>query len=182
MDETRYSIGELAQRAGITRRTVRFYVQRGLIPLPLGRGRGEHYTDGHLTAVLRVKSLQEQGASLEEIRRHAAGEPGTAGEAAGPVESVREATKKRKGAPEDETVVAGPPKPTAWWDTRALDEFHLRSRQFPLCPGQVWVRQVVMPGLELHAQGAEHALTERQLAALAQFINQLRDQGGNDES
>jgi len=30
--ETRYSIGELAERAGVTRRTVRFYVQCGLIP------------------------------------------------------------------------------------------------------------------------------------------------------
>lgn len=177
MDETRYSIGELAQRAGITRRTVRFYVQRGLIPEPLGRGRGEHYTDGHLTAVLRVKSLQEQGASLEEIRRYVAGEPETAGEAAGPGKSVREA--RRGEGPVPGEVVSGPPRPSAWWDASALQQFEQRPWSLQLRPGQLWIRQVVMPGLELHAQGAENALTEPQLAAVAQFIHQLKHEGGN---
>ncbi len=81
MDDARISIGEIAERGGVTRRTVRYYVQRGLIPEPLGRGRGEHYGAEHLAALLRVKSLQEQGATLEEIRRHLAGEPAPAADA-----------------------------------------------------------------------------------------------------
>lgn len=62
-----YSIEELAQLGGVTRRTVRYYVQRGLIPPPTGTGRGKHYTQGHLDALLRVKALQEQGVALAEI-------------------------------------------------------------------------------------------------------------------
>ena len=51
-----------------------------------------------------------------------------------------------------------------------------------LRPGQVWVRQTVMPGVELHVLGAENALTERQLAALVNFISDLEGEGGEDGS
>jgi DNA-binding transcriptional MerR regulator len=47
---------------------VRYYVQEGLLPPPLGVGRGRHYDRLHLDRLLRVKTLQEQGLSLEEVR------------------------------------------------------------------------------------------------------------------
>ena len=65
----RYAIGELATLGGVSRRTVRYYVQEGLIPPPLGLGRGHHYTPEHLDQLLRVKALQENGRTLVEIRR-----------------------------------------------------------------------------------------------------------------
>jgi DNA-binding transcriptional MerR regulator len=65
----RYAIGELATLGGISRRTVRYYVQEGLIPPPLGLGRGNHYTAEHLEQLLRVKTMQENGRTLVEIRR-----------------------------------------------------------------------------------------------------------------
>lgn len=61
------SIGELADRADVSRRTIRFYVQRGLIPPPQGGGRGAHYTEEHLERLLAVKRLQEVGIPLEVI-------------------------------------------------------------------------------------------------------------------
>jgi DNA-binding transcriptional MerR regulator len=66
---TRYSIDELASLGGVSRRTVRYYVQENLIPAPLGLGRGRHYTPEHLQQLLRVKALQESGRTLDEIRR-----------------------------------------------------------------------------------------------------------------
>jgi DNA-binding transcriptional MerR regulator len=80
-DETRtYGVEELAERAGVSRRTVRYYVQRGLVPAPLGLGRGNHYTEDHLAALVRVRELQERGVPLDEIgdRLRGAQEPGTA--------------------------------------------------------------------------------------------------------
>jgi DNA-binding transcriptional MerR regulator len=68
----RYAIGDLARLAGVSRRTVRYYVQEGLIPPPLGVGRGNHYGPEHLEHLLRVKSQQEGGRTLEEIRSAAA--------------------------------------------------------------------------------------------------------------
>src|SRR5262245_13877574 len=64
----RYAIGELATLGGVSRRTVRYYVQEGLIPPPLGLGRGNHYTAEHLEQLLRVKAMQESGRTLDEIR------------------------------------------------------------------------------------------------------------------
>lgn len=63
----RYSIHELAQATGVPRRTIRYYVQRGLIPAPEGAGRGHFYTDAHLERLQRVRALQEQGRPLDEI-------------------------------------------------------------------------------------------------------------------
>jgi DNA-binding transcriptional MerR regulator len=65
----RYAIGDLATLGGVSRRTVRYYVQEGLIPAPLGLGRGNHYTADHLDQLLRVKAMQEAGRTLDEVRR-----------------------------------------------------------------------------------------------------------------
>jgi DNA-binding transcriptional MerR regulator len=67
-DSTRYAIGDLADLGGVSRRTVRYYVQEGLLPQPLGLGRGNHYGEEHLAQLLRVKRLQEAGRTLDEIR------------------------------------------------------------------------------------------------------------------
>lgn len=67
-DPERIGIDELADRGGVSRRTVRYYVQEGLLPTPLGVGRGRHYDRSHLERLLQVKALQEAGRSLDEIR------------------------------------------------------------------------------------------------------------------
>jgi DNA-binding transcriptional MerR regulator len=70
----RYSVGELAELGGVSRRTVRYYVQEGLIPTPYGVGRGSHYGSEHLEELIKVKAMQEQGMSLEAIRRRLSGD------------------------------------------------------------------------------------------------------------
>ena len=67
--DRRYGIEDLADLGGVTRRTVRYYVQEALLPPPLGVGRGKHYGPEHLERLLYVKSLQEDGRPLAEIRR-----------------------------------------------------------------------------------------------------------------
>jgi DNA-binding transcriptional MerR regulator len=68
MADPRYAIGDLADLADVSRRTVRYYVQEGLLPAPLGVGRGNHYGRQHLDQLLKVKALQETGRTLDEIR------------------------------------------------------------------------------------------------------------------
>src|SRR5262249_38968954 len=46
-----------------------YYVQEGLLPAPLGVGRGNHYSREHLDRLLRVKAMQEAGRTLDEIRQ-----------------------------------------------------------------------------------------------------------------
>lgn len=68
-EEVNYSVAELAELGGVSRRTIRYYIQENLLPPPLGVGRGRHYADRHLEQLLRVKSMQERGLTLEKIRR-----------------------------------------------------------------------------------------------------------------
>jgi DNA-binding transcriptional MerR regulator len=72
----RYNIDELAELGGVSRRTVRYYVQEGLLPAPLGVGRGRHYDQAHIDRLLEVKAQQEAGLSLEEIRARRGTTPG----------------------------------------------------------------------------------------------------------
>lgn len=67
--DTRYSIGTLAELGGVSRRTVRYYVQQGLLATPQGLGRGAFYGPEHLEQLLRIKTMQEQGLTLEAIRQ-----------------------------------------------------------------------------------------------------------------
>ena len=67
-DGPRYAIGDLADLGGVSRRTVRYYVQEQLLPAPFGVGRGNHYGKAHLDRLLEVKALQEAGRTLDEIR------------------------------------------------------------------------------------------------------------------
>jgi len=66
----RYTAAELARLGGVFERTVRYYVQEGLISSPLGRGRGAHFDDRHLAELRSVKQLQASGLDLAAIRRH----------------------------------------------------------------------------------------------------------------
>ncbi len=70
--EARYGVEELAGLAGVSRRTVRYYVQEGLLPPPFGLGRGRHYGPAHLEPLIRLKSLQEQGLTLAACEAHPA--------------------------------------------------------------------------------------------------------------
>jgi DNA-binding transcriptional MerR regulator len=67
------SIGELAQRTGVTRRTIRYYVEIGLLPPPAGAGKIAVYGPEHLARLETIKELQAYRLSLEEIRDRLAG-------------------------------------------------------------------------------------------------------------
>jgi DNA-binding transcriptional MerR regulator len=75
-EQDRYGIDELADLGGVSRRTVRYYVQEELLPPPLGVGRGRHYDQSHLDRLLQVKALQESGRTLDEIRALLSQAPG----------------------------------------------------------------------------------------------------------
>lgn len=66
-DDCVFGVDELAERGGVSRRTVRYYIQRGLLPPPRGLGRGKHYTEAHLSTLVRIRELQEGAVPLETI-------------------------------------------------------------------------------------------------------------------
>ena len=58
---------ELAEAAGITVRTVRFYRERGLIPPPRREGRIAWYNEHHLARLRTIAALLERGHTLNGI-------------------------------------------------------------------------------------------------------------------
>ena len=73
-----FTLDELAGLVDLPRRTLRYYIQIGLIDRPQGVGRGAHYTAQHLDQLLEIRKWQQAGLSLERI-----GELLGAGEEAG---------------------------------------------------------------------------------------------------
>ncbi len=63
-----YSIDELAALAELPRRTVRYYIQQGLVDRPVGEKRAAYYTAAHLDQLLTIRKWQNAGLSLERIR------------------------------------------------------------------------------------------------------------------
>jgi len=62
-------IGELAQRAGTTTRTIRYYEDIGILQnLRRGSNGYRQYTGGHLTALRLIKRAKRLGLPLEEIK------------------------------------------------------------------------------------------------------------------
>lgn len=68
MNQSQYDLDRLALLSELPRRTVRYYIQEGLVDRPEGAGRGSHYTQRHLEQLLEIRKLQRLGLSLERIR------------------------------------------------------------------------------------------------------------------
>ncbi|MEO3974662.1 MerR family transcriptional regulator [Streptomyces sp. CAU 1734] len=65
------TVDELAARAGVTVRTIRFYATRGLLPPPeIGPRRVGRYGPGHLSRLALIEELQHQGMTLSAIERY----------------------------------------------------------------------------------------------------------------
>jgi DNA-binding transcriptional MerR regulator len=63
-----FDLNDLCQQGGVTARTVRYYVQQGLLPSP-GLGAGARYGEGHLARLRLIRRLQAEHLPLAEIRR-----------------------------------------------------------------------------------------------------------------
>jgi DNA-binding transcriptional MerR regulator len=154
-DATTYSIGELAEAAGVSRRTVRFYVQQGLLPAPEGLGRGAHYLAAHLGVLLRIKQMQLDGVPLGEIGGILAGEaggPGTGGRG-----------QRDRGPVRSPDSAARTPIPT-----------------LAGVVGQLTVRQPLGPGYELHVTRPGRPLSHDELAELGSLLSSMLHDGRED--
>lgn len=126
MDETgdgrrdSYSLGELADAAEVSTRTIRYYIGEGLLPPPEGGGHASRYTGLHLNRLRRIAALKAQYLPLREIRNRLGDPPlPTIDDARSPRSSARDylRTLRRDSPPsgpcheEDAGVAHGMPEP-----------------------------------------------------------------------
>jgi Predicted transcriptional regulators len=65
-----YRIGELAEKSGVTIRTIRYYEEMGLLHSKTRtRGGQRTYANSDFVYIKRIKELQVLGFSLEEIKK-----------------------------------------------------------------------------------------------------------------
>jgi len=62
-----FTISELARRAGVSVRTIRYYIRIGLLPSPTTRGRYTIYSTEYLNRLKLIKRLKEAYLPLKEI-------------------------------------------------------------------------------------------------------------------
>ena len=75
LDTRTFTLDELATLADLPRRTVRYYIQLGLVDRPIGETRAAHYLPRHLEQLLQIRKWTAAGVSLERIRELLSGEP-----------------------------------------------------------------------------------------------------------
>lgn len=128
-----YKLDELAREAGVAPRTVRYYVQRGLLPSPEFRGKDTAYGREHLARLRAIKVLQQAHLPLEEIQARLAGA------------SVEEIERVAAAPPPRSTVVRcpGAEEDLAPWPPP--------SRAGAL-RGERWERIEIADGVELHVR------------------------------
>ena len=64
-----FDLNKLSDHAGVTPRTVRYYIQQGLLPSPGSPGPGAKYHEGHLLRLQLIRRLQKEHLPLSEIRK-----------------------------------------------------------------------------------------------------------------
>jgi DNA-binding transcriptional MerR regulator len=143
---TSYKIDELAREGQVSPRTIRYYVQRGLLPAPAFHGKDTTYDRGHLLRLQVIKKLQEGHLPLDEIQAKIG--------AASEKELERMlADGSAPPPPKNATHRGGPyrnPAPGEPPSKEAASEARER-----------WERIHLMPGLELHVRSDAGADAKR---------------------
>ena len=73
MDSKTFSLDELCRLTGYPKRTVRYYIQLGLVSRPVGEVRAARYSEEHLGQLHKIRELSTAGVSLGGIREVLAG-------------------------------------------------------------------------------------------------------------
>ena len=144
-----WKLSELAEAVGVSPRTVRYYVQRGLLPAPPFKGPDTVYGEEHLLRLKAIRVLQARFLPLDAIQ----------------VELARLTPEALQALAEAEPSAPPPPAP-AVSPPAALS---LPEAAPPSAAPTSWRRWELAPGLELHLADTADAKTR----ALAEHLRAL---------
>jgi DNA-binding transcriptional MerR regulator len=158
-----YTAADLARLGAVTLRTVRFYIQAGLVDPPLGLGRGAHFTERHLHQLRRARALLAAGLDHTAIRAHADELERIVAERGLTLESAGRIWKSYAFATSLPDLLRAPENLEADEDDDADDEIDLADAvRIPMAPG---VELVVAKGVPLPSP--------RRLVDLAMAVRRL---------
>jgi DNA-binding transcriptional MerR regulator len=184
------TVDELAARAGVPVRTVRFYIAEGLLPGASARGKGPSYTQEHLDRLQLIRLLVARHLPLSEVRELVTRLP--------PGE-VRDVVQEEQERTEEIAVQASKPASPKEYLSVLLDQargfpgqgtvagavgpgvHHTRQRETSLS----WHRWEIAPGIELQVRAdvaqAEQEVIERVLDAIRAVLTQTTTDRVNNQ-
>ena len=160
----KYSIAEISEMTGLSRRTIRYYLQRGLIPSPLGAGRGRYYTEDHLAHIRKIINLQSKGMFLDEIAWQI-------NENSGYKPGIPERILRRKEQRSLSAMVLSGPSPDSSGTYRGLAE--------PTVPKdktagmETWIKVPLVDGVELSVRKDRAMMMDEHLDQIAETIGKI---------
>lgn len=119
------SLAELTAAAGVSVRTVRYYIAEGLLPPPAGSGPKSSYTQAHLDRLRLINRLKEAYLPLREIRRQLAGMSD---------DEIRQLLAEAPAAVENRSAAAEPSSERPLLDSAAAYIDRLRQGQRAAAP------------------------------------------------
>ena len=63
-----HTLNDLCALTGLSPRTIRYYIQTGMIERPVGETRAARYSNRHLEDLLSIRKWSDAGLSLDRIR------------------------------------------------------------------------------------------------------------------
>jgi len=66
--EIHHTLDDLSAFSDMSLRTIRYYIQQGLVDRPVGEKRAAYYTARHVEQLLTIRKWQRAGLSLDRIR------------------------------------------------------------------------------------------------------------------
>jgi DNA-binding transcriptional MerR regulator len=185
--DARYTLTELADLAGVTPRTVRYYLAQGLLPGVGVAGPGVKYDDTHLARLRLIKRLQAEHLPLADIRKQleALGDPvieALAAEQAPapPADSALDYIRRITGTDVPRPVMASMPPPMASSPPPAMHA-RLMSAPSPLAEPPTntpmersqWERVSLAPDIELHIRRPLARQTAKRVDRLIEIARDL---------
>lgn len=160
-DSDDIDIAELADQAGVSVRTIRYYQQQGLISSPGVRGPGAKYGEPDLNRLKLINVMKREHLPLAEIRRRLDGL-----DDAGVAQAVAELYRPRASAAEYARALLYP---------NAMKEVFPSTAQYPQRSRATWERIEIAPDIELHVRRPlsryENKKLEQAVAHLTRFLN-----------
>lgn len=158
----RLSLTELTEAAGVSARTVRYYVAEGLLAPPVAAGAKSFYARGHLdrlrliaqfkASYLPLKEIRRRIAALDDagVRAQLAARPLAARESGGEARDSAAAYVDRLLKPSARTPAASPSMaaPSPGSTPMSADSFHYRASMAPYATAGGASSELIPPTME----------------------------------
>ena len=172
-----YQIHELAEKAGVSVRTIRFYIDEGVLPVPATRGRYSVYSPEYIDRLALIRVLKDAYLPLKEIRQRMNSldwDQVKAALAQPPTMEAEQGHLAHEASSSASDYIANLLKN----QSRGTQPGEIRSSQ-PAAPQQesgqpeIWERIILAPGVELHIRRNRPSQDRSKTQQLIEFAKKL---------